>query len=129
MTGCYKVQLHVRYYNMGPLIITCGSTLNHAATCYDSNWRPNWATVLFTSNYWFLCQSSCFWNMFWKEDYVVGTFKNICTVAIHCWYIKYAFARSCQQVFEKKKFHILLDTCFHSSTDFKICNIIIGIAT
>ena len=26
--------------------------------------------------------------MFWKEDHVVGTFKNMCTVAVHSWYIK-----------------------------------------
>ena len=26
---------------------------------------------------------------------VVGTFKNICTVAVHCWYIKDAFAGFC----------------------------------
>ena len=33
---------------------------------------------------------------------VVGTFKNICTVAVHCWSIEDAFAGFCQQIFEKK---------------------------
>ena len=56
--------------------------------------------------------------MFWKEDYVVGSFRNICTVAIHCWYIKNAFAGFCQQIFEKKKIHILVDDCFHSNSKF-----------
>ena len=32
----------------------------------------------------------------------VGTFENICTVAVHCWYIKDAFAGFCQQIFLKK---------------------------
>ena len=31
----------------------------------------------------------------------VGTFKNISTVAVHCWYIKDAFAEFCQQIFEQ----------------------------
>ena len=34
----------------------------------------------------------------------VGTFENICTVAVHCWYIKDAFAGFSQQIFEKKYF-------------------------
>ena len=34
---------------------------------------------------------------------VVGTFKNTYTVAVHCRYIKHAFAGLCQQIFEKKK--------------------------
>ena len=33
---------------------------------------------------------------------VVGTFQKICTVAVHCWYIKDVFAGFCQQIFEKK---------------------------
>ena len=31
------------------------------------------------------------------KDSVVGTFKNICTVAVHCWYIKDAFEGFCQK--------------------------------
>ena len=34
---------------------------------------------------------------------VVGTFKNSCTVEVHFWYIKDAFAGFCQQIFEKKR--------------------------
>ena len=34
---------------------------------------------------------------------VVETFKNSCTVEVHFWYIKDAFAGFCQQIFEKKK--------------------------
>ena len=60
--------------------------------------------ILFTSNYSFLCQNNCSWNMFWKEDYIVGIFKNICTVVIHCCYIKDTFAGFCQQTFEKRNF-------------------------
>ena len=37
-----------------------------------------------------------------RESEVVGTFKNTCTVAVHCWYIKDAFAGFCQQIFSKK---------------------------
>ena len=32
---------------------------------------------------------------------VVGTFKNIGTVAVHCCYIKVAFIEFCQQIFEQ----------------------------
>ena len=35
---------------------------------------------------------------------VVRTFKNICTVAVRCWYIKDVFARLCQQLSRKKSF-------------------------
>ena len=39
--------------------------------------------------------------MFWKQHqkFAVGSFKNICTVVVHCWYIKDAFAGFCQQVY------------------------------
>ena len=60
--------------------------------------------VLVTSNYWSFCQNSCFWNMFWKEDYVVRT-SNICTLAIHFWYINNAFSEFCQQILEKNISH------------------------
>ena len=40
--------------------------------------------------------------MFWEEDHVVGTSKNICTVAVHCWYIKDIFTGFFQQVLERK---------------------------
>ena len=33
---------------------------------------------------------------------VVGTFRNICTVSVHFWYIKDAFAGFCQKKFEKE---------------------------
>ena len=36
--------------------------------------------------------------------YVVGTFKNTYRVAVHCRYIKHAFAGLCQQIFEKNNF-------------------------
>ena len=65
--------------------------------------------VLFRSNYWSFCQCNCSWNMFWKiySSYIVyrlivGIFKSICTVAIHCWSMKDAFAGFSQQIFEKK---------------------------
>ena len=35
------------------------------------------------------------------RKYVVGTFKNIITVAVNCWYIKDALAEFCQQIFEQ----------------------------
>ena len=37
------------------------------------------------------------------RESLVGTFKNICTVAAHYWYIKYAFAGFYQQIFQAKK--------------------------
>ena len=60
--------------------------------------------ILFTGNYWCLCQNSCARNIFWKEVQRIGSwnFKNICTVAVYCWYIKDAFAGFCQQMFDKK---------------------------
>ena len=70
--------------------------------------------ILFTGNYWCMCQICCSWNMFWKGDHVVGTFKNICTVPVHCWYIKDAFAGLCQLIFEWNILDdILVDSCFH----------------
>ena len=33
------------------------------------------------------------------RESVVGIFKNICTVAVYCWYIKDGFAGFCQQLF------------------------------
>ena len=33
------------------------------------------------------------------RESVVGIFENICTVAVHWWYIKDAFAEFCQQIF------------------------------
>ena len=36
------------------------------------------------------------------RESVVGTFKNICTVAVHYWYIKDAFAGFYQQIFQAK---------------------------
>ena len=39
------------------------------------------------------------WNK--TRQSVVGTFKNISTVAVLCWYIKDAFAEFCQQIFEQ----------------------------
>ena len=44
--------------------------------------------------------------MFWKEDQksVVGSFKDTCTVAVHCWYIKDCFAGSVDKFLKKKMF-------------------------
>ena len=42
-----------------------------------------------------------------RESVVAGTFKNTCTVAVHCWYIKDAFEGFCQQIFKKKSEGIL----------------------
>ena len=36
------------------------------------------------------------------REFVVGAFKYICTAAVHCRYIKEAFAGFCQQIFLKK---------------------------
>ena len=36
------------------------------------------------------------------RESVVGAFKYICTAAVHCRYIKEAFAGFCQQIFLKK---------------------------
>ena len=35
------------------------------------------------------------------KESVVGTFKNICTMAVHCWYIKDAFVRFWPQIFKQ----------------------------
>ena len=35
------------------------------------------------------------------KESVFGIFKNICTVAVHCWYIKDALAGFCQKIFQK----------------------------
>ena len=42
--------------------------------------------------------------MFLKEDQRIcsWTFKNVCTVAVYCWYIKDTFVGFCQQTFGKK---------------------------
>ena len=34
------------------------------------------------------------------KESVVGTFKSICTVVVHCWYIKDAFADAFESVSE-----------------------------
>ena len=36
------------------------------------------------------------------RESLVGTFENICTVAVHWWYMKDAFAEFCQKIFKKK---------------------------
>ena len=41
------------------------------------------------------------------SESIVGSFKNICIVAVHCWYIKDAFAGFCQQILRKKIQQIL----------------------
>ena len=38
-----------------------------------------------------------------NRESVVGAFKNICTLAFHCCYIKDAFAGFSQQILKKKK--------------------------
>ena len=42
--------------------------------------------------------------MFLKENQRIcsWTFKNACTVAVYCWYIKDTFVGFCQQIFGKK---------------------------
>ena len=42
-----------------------------------------------------------------NRESVVGTVKNICIVAVHCWYLEDAFAEFCQQIFKKKSERIL----------------------
>ena len=44
------------------------------------------------------------------RESVVGTFKNISTVAVHCWYIKDVFAEFCQQIFEQNISEVILGT-------------------
>ena len=59
---------------------------------------------LFTRNYWWFCQNSCFWNIYFEnnpKESVVETFKNISKVGVHCWCIKDTFAWFCQQIFKK----------------------------
>ena len=51
---------------------------------------------------------------------VVGTFKNICTVAVHCWYIKDVFAEFCQQI---SKFWLLKDTSATKQKLLKMCHL------
>ena len=36
-----------------------------------------------------------------SRESVVGTFKNISTAVVQCWYIKDAFAEFCQQIFQQ----------------------------
>ena len=42
-----------------------------------------------------------------NRESVVGTVKNICIVAVHCWYLEDTFAEFCQQIFKKKSEGIL----------------------
>ena len=42
------------------------------------------------------------------RESVVGTFKNICTVAVHCWYMIDVFAGFCQQILKKKELEVIL---------------------
>ena len=44
----------------------------------------------------------------YTRESVAGIFKKICTVAVHCWYIKDAFAGFYQQIF-KKEFQKILE--------------------
>ena len=46
---------------------------NYEGWICETNTRK-YLKILFTSNYWYLCQNSCSWTMFWKED------QRIC-----CW--------------------------------------------
>ena len=57
--------------------------------------------------------------MFWKEDQRIFSWnlKKICTVAVHWWYIKDAFAGFRQQIFGKKK-DILVAGCFYLNSKF-----------
>ena len=34
------------------------------------------------------------------RKFVVGNFKNICKIAVHCWYIENTFAQFSKQIFE-----------------------------
>ena len=36
------------------------------------------------------------------KEFVAGTFRNICAVAVHCWYTKDVFAGFCQQIFKQR---------------------------
>ena len=77
------------------------------------NWK-GWANktntrktlkIIFTSNHWIT--DACSWNICSEKkvrEFIVRTFKNAMAVAVHCWYIKDAFAGFCQQNFEKKYF-------------------------
>ena len=38
------------------------------------------------------------------KQFVVGTFKNICTLEVHCWYTKDAFAGFVNKFWNKKYF-------------------------
>ena len=49
------------------------------------------------------------------RESVVGTFKNISEVAVHCWYIKDAFAEFCQQIFEQNTLDGILGKILLSS--------------
>ena len=48
-----------------------------------------------------VCVKTIFFEKKTKES-LVEIFEIICTVAVHCWYIKDAFAGFCRQIFEKK---------------------------
>ena len=42
---------------------------------------------LIISNFWCLCKNNCSWKYFWRQS-IVGTFKDICIVAVCYWYVK-----------------------------------------
>ena len=60
--------------------------------------------VIFAGNYWFFFQKSVLGIRFEKKIKESGfeTFKNISTEGVHCWYIRDAFTKSSQQLFEEK---------------------------
>ena len=86
--------------------------------------EPSQSAFTIPSNFWCLCQNSFSWYMFFKEDHVVGTFKNICTLAFHCWYIKHAFAEFYEKIFLRKNISedILVNGCFHLNSMFILKN-------
>ena len=52
---------------------------------------------------------SCSWGICFEKkpkEFAVQTFQNISAVEVNCWYIKDAFVRFDQQIFEKKNIYI-----------------------
>ena len=53
-----------------------------------------------------------------SKESIVGTFKNICTVAVHGWYIKDALQDFANKFLKKKSEDILEADCFHLNLKF-----------
>ena len=76
--------------------------------------------ILFTSNYWCLCQNRCSWNMFWPEDQRICSWNfwkymySSSSLLVH----KRCFAGFCQQILVAGGFHV--NSKFISQSSFPL---------